>query len=78
MASGGFAQESVGGTWMFCLTPLLVSVEFPQEPTYGWSRSADVVILIICADVLGKVGLLARCISSDLGSFLLNQRVVAD
>ena len=26
---------------------------FPQEPIYGWSRSADTAVLIMCADVLG-------------------------
>ena len=43
-----FAQEPVGGTWLFCLAPLMASVEFPQEPVYGWSCSAEMLVLQIC------------------------------
>ena len=50
MLSGEFAQEPMGGPWLF-LTALLASVEFPQEPTYGWSRSADTATLTTRADV---------------------------
>ena len=35
-ANGEFSQEPMSGTWLFCLTPLLTSVEFPQEPICGW------------------------------------------
>ena len=50
---GGFTQEPVGGTWLFCLTLLLASVEFLQDPVCRWSHSADTAVPIICADILG-------------------------
>ena len=34
------------------LAPLMPSGEFPQEPIYGWSRSADMAVLITCADLM--------------------------
>ena len=34
------------------LAPLMASVDFPQEPVYGQSRSADMAVLVMCADVL--------------------------
>ena len=56
MPSVEFPQEPMGGTWLFCLTLLIVNGEFPQEPSYGWSPFADVVVRITCAD-LGCVSL---------------------
>ena len=38
---------------MNVLALLMPGVGFPQEPIYGWSRSADMVILVTCADILG-------------------------
>ena len=35
------------------LEPLVASGEFPQEPIYGWSRSADTAVLITYTDILG-------------------------
>ena len=35
------------------LTPLLASMELPQKPVCGWSCSADMAVLITCADILG-------------------------
>ena len=53
MPSGEFAPESMGGTWLHHLTPLLASVEFPQEPICGWSHSADLAVMIMCRCILG-------------------------
>ena len=63
------------------LAPLLASVELPQAPIYGWSHSADMHILITCANVSGvspcqtclfwacvkisQACLLSRCVCSD-------------
>ena len=33
------------------LVPMMPSVGFPQEPIYGWSRSADMAVLTTCADM---------------------------
>ena len=52
MPTGEFAQEPMGGTWLFCLTRPLASMEFSQEPVYGWSRSADTAALTTCAGIL--------------------------
>ena len=52
-AKWGVAQEPMGATWVLCLTSMMVSVEFPQKPTCGWSRSADLAVLITRADILG-------------------------
>ena len=52
MPSAVFAQEPMGGAWLFCLTPLLASVELPQEPIYAWSRCADLANLTTCAHIL--------------------------
>ena len=49
---GEFAQEPMGGAWLFSLALQLASVEFAQDPIYGWSRFADTAVLIICADIL--------------------------
>ena len=52
-----------------CLSTLMPSEEFPQEPIYGWSHSADMDIMITCADILG-VSPCHMCLC-DLGSFPL-------
>ena len=31
----------------------MASGKFPQDPIHGWSHSADMVILILCTDILG-------------------------
>ena len=41
------------GLLISVLEPLMTSVEFPQDPIYGWSCSADTAVLIMCADILG-------------------------
>ena len=51
MQSVEVAQKPLGDPWLFCLTSLLASVEFPQEPICGWSRSADTAALTTCASV---------------------------
>ena len=43
-----FSQESIGDTWLFCFIPVLASMDFPQEPVYGWSCSAEMLVLQIC------------------------------
>ena len=42
----------MGGTQVFCLTPLLASVEFAQESICGWSHSADRAALTTRAGIL--------------------------
>ena len=34
------------------LAPLMASGDFPQKPIYGWSCSAGMAVLVMCADVL--------------------------
>ena len=41
------------GLLISVLASLIASGEFAQEPIYGWSHSADMAVLITCADVLG-------------------------
>ena len=67
----------MGGTCLFCLTPMLASMESPQQPVYGWSRSADVAVLIPCAAVLGVVSLADVSALTWVVS-LLNRSVTAD
>ena len=67
----------MGGTCLFCLTPLLASLQSPQEPVYGWSRSTDVAVLIPCAAVLGVVSL-ADVPALTWVVSLLNQSAMAD
>ena len=45
--------ESLLGLLVSVLSPLMPRGEFPQEPTCGWSLSADVALLITWAAVLG-------------------------
>ena len=46
--------------------------EFPQEPIYGWLHSANMAILITCADIL-SVSPYQMCLC-DLGSFPLDPK----
>ena len=41
------------GLLISILGPPLASGDYPQEPIYGWSRSADPAVLTTCADILG-------------------------
>ena len=55
MPSVEVAQEPVGGTWLFCLAPLMANV-------YLWVVcSADMAVLIICVDIL-SISLCHTCL----------------
>ena len=40
------------GLLISVLAPQIPIGEFAQDPIYGWSRFADMAVLIICADIL--------------------------
>ena len=51
----------MSGTRLFYLAPLMAIGELPLGPVYGWSHSADLAVLIMCADMLG-VSLCQMCL----------------
>ena len=48
---GGIPHPS--GSLTKCLGTPMASGEFSQEPVYGWSCSANMAVLLRCADILG-------------------------
>ena len=49
----GIGPGAYGRHMAVLLDTLLASVEFAQAPSYGWSHSADMAVLVTCADILG-------------------------
>ena len=47
------AYSTFLGLLISVLAPLMASGDFPQEPVYGWSRSADMAVLTTCAGISG-------------------------